>query len=359
MSPIRPIAQAATAALALCAFGGLSCAALPTDEARPDPLLEGGPVSEPVARRLAEGAAAGLGRRPPEVEKAFIERGVALLAHRDEPNRAAAAADLGELGRKAAAGLLIRALSDPMPAVRSAAAAALGNVGDSSAAGPLAERLRDISPMVRSSAAGALGQIAGRSAADNVVATQPAAGTLSPSAAAQAETMIGLLKGPDASGRREAAKALGFLRDANAVDPLGRAATGDTDPLTRAAAAASLGRIAAMGRVAAAGARPDANACISHLVKSLSDDASLVRHAAAGALGAIGDRRAVPSLVARLKDDHPAVRAAAAFALGRIADPASAAALADSARTDPDESVRDLAKEALRGLQSAQTTPTK
>jgi HEAT repeat protein len=107
------------------------------------------------------------------------------------------------------------------------------------------------------------------------------------------------------------------------------------------------------------GAPPDANACISYLVRSLSDDAALVRHAAAGALGAIGDRAATAALIARLKDRHPAVRAAAVFALGRIADPAAAAALQDSIRTDPDESVRAAAAEAAKKLQGVQTQSPK
>ena len=346
------LARAAGAALtmALAAFAGLSCGGPSSQEAPPNPDLQGGPVSEAAARRVAEEAATGLRGRSPEVEKAFVEKGVALLAHRDAAARAAAAEDLGQLGRRAAAGLLLRALADPKPTVRAAAAAALGAVGDSSAAEALAECLKDPSPMVRAASAGALGAIGGRESTGLVATSQPADGAGGPPASARSGAIAALLKDPDASVRREAAKALGLLRDANAVDPLGRAATGDSDIQTRTAAAAALGRIAALARVAATETPPDANACITYLVQSLSDDAPLVRHAAAGALGAIGDRRATSALIARLKDRHPAVRAAAAFALGRIADPASAAALQDSIRTDPDESVREAAQEALRGI---------
>ena len=91
------------------------------------------------------------------------------------------------------------------------------------------------------------------------------------------------------------------------------------------------------------------------LEKALGDEAPLVRHAAVGALGAIGDRQAVPAIIARLKDPHAVVRAAAAFALGRLGDPSAAAALRDAAQTDPDSSVRSMAGEALRKLPPAQT----
>jgi HEAT repeat protein len=71
-----------------------------------------------------------------------------------------------------------------------------------------------------------------------------------------------------------------------------------------------------------------------------------VRLAAAGALGDIGDARALDPLVAVLQDPDPLVRAVAASALGRIGDARALDPLV-AVLQDPDPSVRQAAVHAL------------
>ena len=49
----------------------------------PNPALSGGPIAEPEARRLAEAAAGELGGTSPEMQKAFVEKAVALARDLD------------------------------------------------------------------------------------------------------------------------------------------------------------------------------------------------------------------------------------------------------------------------------------
>jgi hypothetical protein len=83
---------------------GISCQnTSPAPAPTPAADLEGGPVSEAEARRIAEESAGGLPGASPELRNAFVEKTVTLLAHRDAEARVSAAEDLGRLGRKAAA----------------------------------------------------------------------------------------------------------------------------------------------------------------------------------------------------------------------------------------------------------------
>ncbi len=103
-----------------------------------------------------------------------------------------------------------------------------------------------------------------------------------------------------------AARALGALGDAQAVDPL-LAALRDPDEIVRWAAAEALG---ALG---------DARA-VEPLLAAVRDPAGHGRGAAAQALGALGDGRAVEPLLAALRDPDDHVRGAAAQALGALGD---------------------------------------
>ena len=103
----------------------------------------------------------------------------------------------------------------------------------------------------------------------------------------------------------EAAKALGELGDALAVEPL--------------------------------------------LVILQRSDFDVMREAAAIALGLIGDAQAVKPLIRATKDTYPKVRKAAAQALGKIGDPQAAEALL-KALSDAFPEVREQAMQAIRAL---------
>jgi HEAT repeat protein len=109
------------------------------------------------------------------------------------------------------------------------------------------------------------------------------------------------------------------------------------DDLTRAQAAASLGRMAA-GRAHEA-----------VLVAALEDGSAVVRRDAAEACGRLGIASAVEALAERLrKDSDVHVRRAAAVALGRMGEAGrgAGAALVDGL-ADPDPGVRLLSAESL------------
>ena len=103
----------------------------------------------------------------------------------------------------------------------------------------------------------------------------------------------------------EAAKALGELGDALAVEPL--------------------------------------------LVILQRSDFDVMREAAAIALGQLGDAQAVKPLIRATKDTYPKVRKAAAQALGKIGDPQAAEALL-KALSDAFPEVREQAMQAIRAL---------
>jgi HEAT repeat protein len=71
------------------------------------------------------------------------------------------------------------------------------------------------------------------------------------------------------------------------------------------------------------------------------------------ALGAIGDRQAVPPLIQALGDGNSDVRAAACRALGQIGDPQALPHLIQ-ALEDEDEDVRWAAREAVEQIKAKQ-----
>jgi len=108
----------------------------------------------------------------------------------------------------------------------------------------------------------------------------------------------------DAIIRRDAARALGVLKDACAVESL-IAALGDNEWPARWAAADALGNIG------------DTNA-VEPLIAALKDET--VRIHAVKALGLLGDTRAINLLVAMINDEDKAVSTESARALGMIGD---------------------------------------
>ena len=114
---------------------------------------------------------------------------------------------------------------------------------------------------------------------------------------------IAKLKNADPSIRRQAAEALGMLRNSSAVEPL-RSALKDNNAFVRSAAVESLGLMRA-------GAASKDIADILH-----KDQQESVRQSAAVALNYIGDPATIPDLIAALKDTSDGTRFAAANALG-------------------------------------------
>ena len=116
------------------------------------------------------------------------------------------------------------------------------------------------------------------------------------------------LKDSDIYVRSEAVYALGEIKDARAIEPLG-VFLKDNNRGVRENAAYALGKIG------------DARA-IESLIFSLLDPDKFVRIAVTEALGQIGDSRAVEPLRATSNnDDEPIVRSYAQTAINRIWDP--------------------------------------
>jgi HEAT repeat protein len=123
------------------------------------------------------------------------------------------------------------------------------------------------------------------------------------------EGLIKALGNKDYAVRRQAAHALGGIKDARAVEPLADALK-DKEPSVRESVAEALRE---MG---------DARA-VEALIAALTDSSEMVRSHAAAALGRIGDARAVEPLIAALRDRegyHGWVRQQAAGALANIKD---------------------------------------
>jgi len=116
--------------------------------------------------------------------------------------------------------------------------------------------------------------------------------------------LINTLKDSDLFVRRSAAKALGRIGNALAVDPLIAALKSDDAEVRRLAAEA-------LGRIGSALA-------VDPLIAALKSDDAEVRRLAAEALGRIGSALAVDPLIAILKDNDVNVLESAAEALGRI-----------------------------------------
>jgi HEAT repeat protein len=106
----------------------------------------------------------------------------------------------------------------------------------------------------------------------------------------------------------------------------------DEAPVVRAAAAVALGDLAA-------------NDALAGLLVAIEDQDAYVRQMAINALGEIRDPRAAPRLSRALHDDRPEVRYQAVIAFPRVAaeDREGVVAALDRAFDDPDESVRYIA----------------
>jgi HEAT repeat protein len=93
----------------------------------------------------------------------------------------------------------------------------------------------------------------------------------------------------------------------------------------------------------------DGSEAVPALVEALKDADAGVREQVAWALGAIGDRRAVDGLIAALSDRATGVRRQAAWALGAIGDRRAVSGLMACLK-DPDAAVRKQAAWALGAI---------
>lgn len=124
---------------------------------------------------------------------------------------------------------------------------------------------------------------------------------------------IELLKDPNAATRRWAVQVLTRWGDAGVVAPLIACLTDPNDDV-RMTAATGLGKAELM---------PAGNPAVGSLMMLLKDQNPLVRQAAIGTLGLIGDHRAAEALRMILLSPNTTDVAVAAIALGRMKDPAS------------------------------------
>ncbi|GAB1540027.1 hypothetical protein NUACC21_26960 [Scytonema sp. NUACC21] len=202
---------------------------------------------------------------------------------------------------------------------------------------------------VRSSAARALGEIKDTQAVtaliyalndENSFVRRIAADALGKIKDIQAVTaLIHALNHEDFSVRSSAAIALGKIKDPQAVAVLIHALN-DEDSDVRSSAARALGEIKDTQAVAV-------------LIHALNDEDSSVRRSAADALGKIKDIQAVAALIHALNDEDSDVRSSAARALGKIKDTQAVAALIH-ALNDENSFVRESAADALGKIKDTQ-----
>src|SRR4030065_23464 len=251
-----------------------------------------------------------------------VEPLIAIL--KDESCGGTAANALVKIG-KLAVEPLIAALKDKDAIVRMNAATALGEI-DIFCLLPigchpedhvivLIRKLNHEDLIIRLSAIKALGEIKDAIAEDPLVATLgdkdcgcTAANALARIGKPSVESLCAALKDDSAIARRNAATALGKIKDASAVEPL-IATLKDKDLIVRRNAATALGQI------------QDARA-VESLISAMEDKNPIVRRNVTTALGQIQDAHAVESLISALKDKDAIVRANAVTALGGIGKPA-------------------------------------
>jgi HEAT repeat protein len=187
-----------------------------------------------------------------------VQRRVQQLTNFDSEVRREACTTLGILGRSEAVYPLINVLDDKDPEVADAAAHALARLGPP-ALSPLLRTLQNRSLNVRRNGAVALGELGDRRALESLIAVLH----------------------EDTEASHHAAVALGKLGDERAVPALITA--------LRAHHHSRVGAAIALGQLNCADAVPA-------LIHALADREPNVQAMAAGALGKLGDARALPAL---------------------------------------------------------------
>jgi HEAT repeat protein len=291
----------------------------------------------------------------------------------------AAVQALGEIEDRRVVRLLLKALKSDDPAVCAAAVEALAKVGGLEAGEPIIGMLHHKNGHVRLSAVEALGSLEAPGAADALrallsdpmwdvrLAAVETLGRLKDDRAVDALTRA--LTDKDADVREATATALGGMSDRRAIGPLVLALKDSTSSVRRIAAGA-LSRIDENWS-----ASPEAHAAVEDLKSALYDRDPDVRHfvgqllvslgavepeapaepaASEVSASAVEKRRklAVSLFLAILCDADRDLRHAAAEALGRLGERRAESALTRALR-DPDAGVRSAAERGLQVLAGA------
>ena len=279
---------------------------------------------------------------------------ITALQDKSESVRGCALQGLKDIGPPAVP-LLIIALKNPNRRVRRKASCVIDNIGyklkdigDFRAVEPLIDALEDPTSVVRSHSVTALGKIGGPQALPPVIAALKteavrsaldigvcyrAIEALHRLGQTAAECLISALKHPDKAIRRKTATLLGKTGEAGAVDLL-IVALNDKHPRVRSRAAHALGRV---GNPAA----------VAPLTVALKDTEPNVRINALHALGKFGESTAA-ALTSALADPVASVRRHAIAALEKTGSKRAILQIEEITRDEPDPSVQQAAKRALR-----------
>ena len=279
---------------------------------------------------------------------------ITSLQDESESVRGCALQGLKDIGPPAVP-LLIVALKNPDRRVRRKASCVIDDIGyelkeieDFQAVEPLIDALKDPTSVVRSHSVTALGKIGGPQALPAVVSALKteavrsaldigvcyrAIEALHRLGETAAECLMHALKHPDKAIRRKAATLLGKTGEEGAVELL-TIALKDKHPRVRSRAAHALGRIG----------NPDA---VEPLTVALKDTAPSVRINVLHALAKFGGAAAA-ALISALADPVASVRRHAIAALEKTGSKRAIPQLGKMATAEPEGSVRQAAKRALR-----------
>lgn len=283
-------------------------------------------VLEAAALALGE-----MGERGELGDADAVESLIAALGDEIREVCRAAAEALGRVGDSAAIESLIAALEDPDAGAGEAATEALGKMG-AEVVEPLVVAVNAPSGLVRAAAAKALVRILAS-------VSQPAIEALS----GRVESLVACLDSRDAALRKSAARLLGKIGDARAIEALDAALSHDSPDVVQAAADAmdglrwrpdrtasgmaycvsqgesdrclEVGAVGILSLLAAPGGRHQATKLaagealvqmgaqtVGPVIEALTGGIKPVRSGAARVLGRIGDARAVGPLIASLSD---------------------------------------------------------
>ncbi len=328
---------------------------------------------------------------------------------KQEADRVALIAALGQWETDQVRDPLLALLGDPLPAIRAAAARALGWKGNVAVVAPLKQRVEapGEAAAVRAGALEALGKIGDESARSLLVS-----GTRDPDAGIREASLRALAAGPLAQSadrtvflrqlaagteydlliRCQAIQALGGLKDTGATEmlvdliekgppfPMPNLSPNPSQPEimlirfrqsrdVKAWSARALGMIGAKSAAPVlmkTAEDPDdfflrmmsleslglwkASEAMPVLLRRLDDRYEYARVAALWAIGEVGDRSALTAVIGRLTDREPKVRAQAAKTLGQLGDPRAREQLEIAQGRDPDSDVQAAVAGALERL---------
>jgi HEAT repeat protein/energy-coupling factor transporter ATP-binding protein EcfA2 len=228
--------------------------------------------------------------------------------------RANAARTLNFIGSKVSVGPLLRALTDEVSEVRAEAAAALGQLGSVIPIDPLLNALLDEDESVRRRAAIALGNIGSMSAVEHLLKALHDEDYKMRACAAMAlgqigeecafEPLLEVLKDGEALVRERVVESLGQIGGERSLDALSNALDDDGGHV-RISVTEEIGKI-------------DSEKSVDLLAIALRDLDINVSKRAAQALGKIGSERAIKILIEALQHENHNTRSDAAEALAHV-----------------------------------------